>query len=871
MIIKLKKINAKPLLCILLILFLSLFTINEQQLRTAKQDVIQYLLAMNLGFSYQMNLVDKGDGLFQLASEAGGIAYRKSILPSIFGSIPKIINYKISGDNFERIDIDIKYLDYQKLMVDRDRAIETGLMSDHTVIEGEIKFKALTYKTELRLKGDRDDHWRSKYRMSLRVKIKGKRTLLGYKKFSLMKPGSRYHPYDYTFQSMMRGVGNLSSVQKFVHLYVNGADWGIMAMEEHISKEFLEKLKRKESVVVRFSNERSWKYTDSSQSPYSKYRISDPSLNVHLYGGKKHLQNDQYRKMYSYILKHSINYAPYLYDTDSFTKSYILATAWANWHTLLDYNSKYYLNPYTLTLEPITTDQLEYLVLDGIKSISHPNLPRQYASIMSTQSYINGLSDNLYAVSNVVSKTKQYLNDANQFFPVDRKKNGEVVLKNMSKIISEKNKYLIFPEKIPSEGTKAEILPTINQASEFEEHLHIRHYTDGRLEFYNLLPDDVTVIDILFDDRSLFADKFTVPSYLSSSSPITLRTTYVGIQDNRITIKTEYKGFIRQVKSQITLFSNDIENPLLLNTSPNTLFLKKLKNGSYEFLRGNWVINEPLIINGDLHIPPGVNMQFSQNAYLIIKGALTAVGDKNAPIVFQSLLKSWKGIYVLKASKRSHLSNVIIRNIEALEDGLLKLSGGVTFYRSDVDLKNITVENVKAEDAINLVESAFTMNFVKITHTASDGLDSDYSQGTIFNSTFSDIGGDALDFSGSSVEVNKIKITNVKDKAISGGEKSNISIKNSTFSGIGVGIASKDGSKVSADNTTISNYRLHAAMSYMKKDFYLAPILEIVDCNIDPGNPYARQTGTTMIVNNSEIPEVELNVKKLYQSEVMKK
>jgi hypothetical protein len=26
-----------------------------------------------------------------------------------------------------------------------------------------------------------------------------------------------------------------------------------------------------------------------------------------------------------------------------------------------------------------------------------------------------------------------------------------------------------------------------------------------------------------------------------------------------------------------------------------------------------------------------------------------------------------------------------------------------------------------------------------------------------------------------------------------------------------------------------------------------------------------------MIVNNSEIPEVELNVKKLYQSEVMKK
>ena len=171
--------------------------------------------------------------------------------------------------------------------------------------------------------------------MSFRVRLKGGGTILGNKKFSLHKPYARCHPYDYVFQSMVRGVGNLSPVHNFVHLYVNGTDWGIMDMEEHMSKEFLERLKRKESAVVRFGNEKLWSYTRTHQDPYSRnqdpysmYRISDPTLFVHLYGSGKNLKNNHYRKMYSYISKHNINNAAHLYDIDSFTKAYLLATAW---------------------------------------------------------------------------------------------------------------------------------------------------------------------------------------------------------------------------------------------------------------------------------------------------------------------------------------------------------------------------------------------------------------------------------------------------------------------------------------------------------------------------------------------------------------
>ena len=66
---------------------------------------------------------------------------------------------------------------------------------------------------------------------------------------SIQKPHSRQFPHDYSYQSTLKALGNLSSAQKFVNLYVNGKSWGVMNVEEHMSKEFLEKQQRKESMM----------------------------------------------------------------------------------------------------------------------------------------------------------------------------------------------------------------------------------------------------------------------------------------------------------------------------------------------------------------------------------------------------------------------------------------------------------------------------------------------------------------------------------------------------------------------------------------------------------------------------------------------
>ena len=128
-----------------------------------------------------------------------------------------------------------------------------------------------------------------------------------------------------------------------------------------------------------------------------------------------------------------------------------------------------------------------------------------------------------------------------------------------------------------------------------------------------------------------------------------------------------------------------------------------------------------------------------------------------------------------------------------------------------------------------------------------------------------------LDISGSNVSINQAKASNVKDKAISAGEKSMLTVRDSNFNNIGVGVASKDGSSVVVSGTEILNYKLYGAMSYLKKDFYDMPSLTISNSIVSDGRAYIRQKGTSMTVDDISIPETKISVEELYKTSVMAK
>ena len=60
------------------------------------------------------------------------------------------------------------------------------------------------------------------------------------------------------------------------------------------------------------------------------------------------------------------------------------------------------------------------------------------------------------------------------------------------------------------------------------------------------------------------------------------------------------------------------------------------------------------------------------------------------------------------------------------------------------------------------------------------------------------------------------------------------------------------------------------AMTFIKKSFYEAPKLVLQSCDIDPDSDLIAQTGTSIFVDGVQIETQDINVEKLYQSNVMR-
>ena len=452
------------------------------------------------------------------------------------------------------------------------------------------------------------------------------------------------------------------------------------------------------------------------------------------------------------------------------------------------------------------------------------------------------------------------------------KKSGETVLNNLDYVEKNLDHYLVLGSRDDGYSSGAKLSVETGQEKDFLDHVHARHYINGEIEIHNLLPDSVMIKGLLVDGKSFDLEPVEIIGYNSAGYiPRLIATELKGIKDSKIQIVTEFRGDTRTTEIGPTLVRDGLHNPLI-NSMNKYNYIIKSGESDYEIVPGNHIVDDGIVIHGNLYIKPNTSLNFTKNAYLIVKGSLFADGGNNRSIKFFPVGDTWSGMYVLGNGGESLLSGVEISKARELDDGILNLSSGVTFYQSTVKISNVLIKDSTAEDALNLVHSEFAIDKLAIENSYSDALDIDFSNGLISSSSFHKVGGDALDFSGSDVSVSNVKISMVKDKAFSVGEKSKVDIVNSAISDIGVGIASKDGSVVKGVNIVISDYKLKSAMSYIKKDFYGSPEIELNDCQVSGNNsPFLREKGTRMIVDGIDVEEEVIDVKKLYRGEIMKK
>jgi hypothetical protein len=306
-----------------------------------------------------------------------GGAFLTSILPRSFDQLLKSDAGREGRDELlPRLELSIPIRNLMRLDDIRGESLRRGLLfrSANDMVSAMLSGGGRREKVRIRLKGDWVDHFGTD-KWSWRVHVLGDGHILGLRRFSLQSPDTRWFQREAEFFQHLRAEGVLAPRYEFVELWLNGVDVGVMALEEHFSKELLEAQGRREGVIVRFDEDDFWRDRERNDAilgvgrvlPYQD--LSWRSVRIRPFREKVIRQSavlerqadtavGMLRAVQSNAVEPSV-----VFDVEATGRFLALHDFWGYWHGLRWHNFRFYLNPFTLKLEPISFDATS----DGIR------------------------------------------------------------------------------------------------------------------------------------------------------------------------------------------------------------------------------------------------------------------------------------------------------------------------------------------------------------------------------------------------------------------------------------------------------------------------------------------------------------------------
>ena len=796
------------------------------------------------------------------------------------------VSSNLNAEEIPHIYIDIKFKNYQKLLKNREEALARGFKITDSYIPAEIRHQSDTYKIKLRLKGDLPDHWEGD-KWSFRIHMKGKNHLFGMRRFSLQDPNTRGFEGEIIFFEALKREGILVPRYFFVDLTVNGSYIGIMAFEEHFSKELLESQGRKESVILKFDD--SLWFSNRMTGPFDNYMNNL----IRPFGSKRIRKS----KELSRDLETAIGLlrgfmdgtlsGSQVFDAELMGRYLAVASAWGAGHPLGWANIRFYYNPITGSLEPVGYDaDLRYFKRKPVDLSDNNPLA---AAILQSD----------LAIRPFYEATLKKL----------RKEAEQGTTEEWVRPLQKRNLRILHKEYPLLGGINlfgmAEAASQSIQRSKVVLERHNKIMTahliedEKYLELVNHVPQKIIVSRIDRIDRNTGERTplntttkypFSLPRTPIRTPPHTKKVYFQGPIDNQnfkflISVHVEGSKKNRDVeafpyypaRSTKLVPSATLEQAL----ERHSFLTHDLDSNSLRVQQGHWPVTEYLVIpkGMPLTIPKGTILDFESHTGLIATGPVHIMGTADDPVIMRGNNtekgnKQWHGIAVLKSDEPSVWSNVKIENTTGIKIGRWVLTGGVNFYQADVRMDHVVLTGNKCEDALNIVRSKFNLDSVTIKNALFDAFDSDFSNGTVQGGVFENIGyaggGDGIDISGSEVTVTRTRFKNIFDKALSVGEKSVLQADEVSIEKVGIGAVSKDGSTLTIKNSKISHAHVAALLTYIKKAEYGPGT--IFASNLETASVAAKaisQTGNKILIDEIEVKTQDLDVKKLY-SETLK-
>ncbi len=761
------------------------------------------------------------------------------IIKTAFINFPSFLNkislyYKSNEYEFKKINLNFKFNNYKKLLEDRLESVKSNIgVSDRNEVKGSLKYNDKVYKINSSIKGKLIDHFRSPSRFSLKINMKDNQYLFGMREFSIQKPESRASPYEQIFLEIVKNLGFVVPKHMFLQVNFNDKNWGVMNIEENPSKETLELQQFTGELIFQFGNEKN-KFLEkqfSSNSPMDSI-INLETFPIRFLDSKRVHKN---KFFINNLVNHKFNKKIYQYfDHEKMCSLALLSIIWGSSHVLELNNTQYAYNIYSRKISPIPQDVAATpRKINNKKDIAQ--ITRLY---LNSCSKIKNKNILLKKIELAVKKSQAKIKYLQQQFPVNNKIDVNVLYQNINFLLQNMDDSLIliddrFPiSKIQYDKNILDRLDIFNIkllrkhnffyvyiGNQIKSDVHINNLTLTNSKRNNLINKKIKVNKKI---RGIYFKNFK--EYLDKKKDIKLTipidSSMVNSQINQILFdviidKINFKFEVTEKFPQFNYDKNNYENH-------SFDFLKKIDDNTVLWKKGNWNVTKPINIRDDLIIQEGTKINFTNQSYLYLEGILKILGNKNDKVIISSSDSSWKGFHINSNDKKnpSIIYNAEFSELNSYEDDAFKMNGGINFYNSDVKINNLIISNVYSEDAINLINTSFSIENLHVDNTGSDALDSDFSKGVIKNSSFKNITGDAIDTSGSNVIIKDTLFYDILDKAISAGEKSNIKLSNLSFNKCLICIVAKDDSKIDVYNFVVKNYSLYFAAAYKKKNFY---------------------------------------------------
>jgi hypothetical protein len=609
-------------------------------------------------------------------------------------------------------------------------------------------------------------------------------------------------------------------------------------------------------------------------------------------------------------------------DVDKFGAALATVFFWGDYHSFQLHNLRFYFNPITYKIEPIPTDG---------QAVAHDSgIPRFNNGVKGTHALFYWLTRSSEIRQSFRKHVEKYASSmgsdglfGKQFEELKRNQLSKLLVdyKMLPSIYSAgfKDRYNTHKNKIavdnffqePSETYKRIRFVPPNDYDVIDA-VHAYIINDGvdkYVEILNNFPGRAVLRKLIStdgDNVKTLLEK--IPFDQIDQSGLQIPPTYPGFDpkngrrvgslkfdlgEEKFSNDSVFSGIIwlenqnKEYKFTATpYFSAAKENPVtptpLTEIIHKNSFIKYGKeDNSVRIPRGKWTVKDFIKLPEgiSLILESGASVEFEKNAGILVRAHVDLQGSSTHPIVLKpvDMADGWAGLTVMNANQwdresRSILKNVTVSKTNAAHFGTWKLTGGVNFYNSNVDIINVKFERSMAEDSLNIIHSDFLIKEVVISDSHSDAFDGDFVNGSVMNSQFKSIGGDAIDISGSNIQLSDSTFEFVKDKAISVGEASNLKASGLVIKSSGTGVASKDGSSAHITNSTFKDIGYSTLMAYTKKKQYGRATLVADDINYEPRfNAIVAQKKSGIILNGTLALSRKIDIDKLYQDGYMKK